>query len=611
MNGGVGNASKRIVKYFKKLGVEVHVFTLDGRKDNHLATSKKELLSSLEDGILIHRYGPYSGTFTDCPAKELHNMLFFLEKLHQRYDFDLFHGFRVYACGFMAALMAKKNGKKAITSARGVDLDEDVFRPELFSSIKWTLDNSDIVTFVSEESRQNARLIFGDPKNKFKTIHNSIDPSVYRSLKPNSWLRGFVIGYPGLIRRKKGFSYLLEAFEKFCKETETTLLVIGDFLEDESETYHRTLVQSSIKNKIKITGLVPNKHILNYLQLADVVVQPSISEGCPNTFIEAMYAGKPVIGSRVGAIPEVINHRQNGLLVEPHSSEQLYNAIKQIHDDQNFAKYLGNNASASIRSKFMPINETRQWSDILYRLNFENKPISPRVFIRNDDVMDLTDNLKEFINFFLEQNIPVNYMIVPGRITQRCIEHFLQLKQSYPSLIHLNQHGYMHKNHNTSSDKGEFGKFRTYQQQYTDIKKGFELMQAHFGENFSAVFTPPNHVFNEDTLKILEEFKFKAFSNKLTPEKNRIYPFYAFYEAPVTVDLLEKGEIGLTPKPKDRLIEETNESLRQNTNTGILFHHEYLKDYTLIKELVYYLKGENVEFLSIEEICKNEEKRNH
>src|SRR5262249_8400869 len=76
----------------------------------------------------------------------------------------------------------------------------------------------------------------------------------------------------------------------------------------------------------------------------DLFVLPSLNEGLPMTVLEAMAAGKPIIATRVGAIPSVIRDGQTGLLVAPRDPEGLRDAIALLLEDPHLGKSLGERA---------------------------------------------------------------------------------------------------------------------------------------------------------------------------------------------------------------------------------------------------------------------------
>jgi glycosyltransferase involved in cell wall biosynthesis len=83
-------------------------------------------------------------------------------------------------------------------------------------------------------------------------------------------------------------------------------------------------------------------------------VEVRSGEGIPNALIEAGLAGKPTIGSRVGGIPEVVEHERTGLLVPPGDQAALAAAIERLVDDPGLREALGANARRFVTARFDP-----------------------------------------------------------------------------------------------------------------------------------------------------------------------------------------------------------------------------------------------------------------
>jgi glycosyltransferase involved in cell wall biosynthesis len=84
----------------------------------------------------------------------------------------------------------------------------------------------------------------------------------------------------------------------------------------------------------------------------DCFVFPSLNEGMGRALIEAMAAGLPVVASRVGGIPAIVRHEENGLLVAAGDSRALSEALRRILSDPQLADRLGRNASRTIGQEF-------------------------------------------------------------------------------------------------------------------------------------------------------------------------------------------------------------------------------------------------------------------
>ena len=140
---------------------------------------------------------------------------------------------------------------------------------------------------------------------------------------------------------------------KIVKETipAVSLSIVGDGdMQHEYELYAKN---NGIEN-IKFEGRLEGKALVRAYQRASIVTLPSYApaESFGMVLIEGMACGKPVIGTDMGGIPEVISDGKNGLLVPPADSEALAKAIERILLDNSFAKELGENGYEGVRSKF-------------------------------------------------------------------------------------------------------------------------------------------------------------------------------------------------------------------------------------------------------------------
>ena len=102
----------------------------------------------------------------------------------------------------------------------------------------------------------------------------------------------------------------------------------------------------------------------NYLQLFDILVYPSLySEGCPLSMLEAMALGRAIIGSHVGAIPEILSNRENGILVQPGNSKDIEQAIRELAGDNKLRERLGAAAKQTVQQLNNDV-ELDQWLEI-------------------------------------------------------------------------------------------------------------------------------------------------------------------------------------------------------------------------------------------------------
>jgi hypothetical protein len=142
-----------------------------------------------------------------------------------------------------------------------------------------------------------------------------------------------------------------------------------------------------------------------------------------------------------------------------------------------------------------------------------------RYFVRDDDIGALTEELKTFVEVFLEHRIPVSYQIIPARLTPDCAAYLLEIERSYPELVEFGQHGLHHEMQLGGRRlKREFGPERSFEQQSSDIQQGLEILKRRLGADRPIeVFTPPQHKFDANTVRAAAGAGHRVFSSACYP----------------------------------------------------------------------------------------------
>lgn len=165
---------------------------------------------------------------------------------------------------------------------------------------------------------------------------------------------------------------VIDVFERVKNETDARLLLVGAFAEDDPQAegiYEGVLQKTKDKDDI-ITA--PNIHdiAVNAVQrAADVVLQKSIREGFGLTVTEAMWKKTPVIGSKVGGIPEQIVDGETGYLVDPKDHEKVADRVLDILSlDKDEREEMGKKARNRVKEKFLITRQIKDWLDITREL---------------------------------------------------------------------------------------------------------------------------------------------------------------------------------------------------------------------------------------------------
>lgn len=133
----------------------------------------------------------------------------------------------------------------------------------------------------------------------------------------------------GLVRRYKGLDVLLAAMPRILQELgeNVHLLVAGEFYEPE-EVYHGQVAQLKLTDRVTIVNqYIPNEDVGTYFRAADLLVLPYRSATQSGVTQVAYNFGVPVISTRVGGLPEVVQDGETGFLVEPENPEQLAESV--------------------------------------------------------------------------------------------------------------------------------------------------------------------------------------------------------------------------------------------------------------------------------------------
>ena len=212
-------------------------------------------------------------------------------------------------------------------------------------------------------------LAFGVPAEKIKIIANGIDVKAFERAEPLPLLNAegsAVVGVVARLDLQKGFEYLLQAARELCKTFHgLKIVIVGEG--PDREAIEEMIQQYGLQSNVILAGQQSNMPAI-YAAM-DIFVLPSLNEGLPMTVLEAMAASKPVIATRVGAIPSVIKDGENGLLVDPKNSEGLRNAIASLLDDPERRQRLGVQAHAWVSrnytSEAMALKYREMYDDVL------------------------------------------------------------------------------------------------------------------------------------------------------------------------------------------------------------------------------------------------------
>ena len=150
----------------------------------------------------------------------------------------------------------------------------------------------------------------------------------------------YKILYVGRFDKKKGIEFLISAMSILNKKGYDVRLTIVGFGGEETEL-RRVVEHLKLGNVVEFKGFVPfGPKLFNEYKKADIFVFPSLEDIQGKSYLEAMAFGVPVIATNVGCISNYVTDKKTGLLINPESSEEIYNAIVRITEYPKLRKKL-------------------------------------------------------------------------------------------------------------------------------------------------------------------------------------------------------------------------------------------------------------------------------
>lgn len=267
-----------------------------------------------------------------------------LENLLSKEDIDIIHGHYLFPAGAAAVDVGKKHGIKTYVTAHGSDMFELYkSQPLMRPTLKNVLKDADVVFAVSNALKHEivATGVVGIA-DKTRISWNSVDINKFSTKQNNSFKDEYklndkpIVLFVGNLIKRKNVDSLLEA--KKIANSDYYLVVVGD---GPLFKKLRKKVEDENIHDVIFTG--SRDDVENIIPSCDVLVLPSYSESFGLVLIEALACGKPVIGSNVGGITEIITD-DVGLLVNPNKISSIASAIDNVINDEELRNSLSSNA---------------------------------------------------------------------------------------------------------------------------------------------------------------------------------------------------------------------------------------------------------------------------
>jgi N-acetyl-alpha-D-glucosaminyl L-malate synthase BshA len=361
--GGSGVVATELGTSLARLGHEIHIIT----------TGHPARLSGYDERVYLHKvvtgeyplfqhYAPYS---LSLAVK--------IREVAEQYGLDLVHVHYAIphaTSAFLSKEMLKPRRMRTMTTLHGTDITLVGVMPSYYEITRFSIEKSDAVTAVSEFLRRETAREFRIER-PIEVIHNFVDTDRFRAPERPPAARARlsphgerVLMHISNFRKVKNLPVVLQVFDQVRKQVPARLALVGDG--PEREATERQAGELGIADRVDFLG--DQESVADILPAADVFLLPSQHESFGLAALEAMACGVPVVGSRIGGLPEVIVHEQTGYLCDPADVACMTTIVLGLLHDEDLRRTVGRAARARAARDFNRDRIVARYLDAYRRL---------------------------------------------------------------------------------------------------------------------------------------------------------------------------------------------------------------------------------------------------
>ena len=331
--GGVETHVKELSKHLTQLGVEVEVYTTDP-----IGNLPKR---GRVDGFDIHRFRSYSynGIYSFSPE--------LFSSLKKISGVDIVHAHDYQDYGVLAAYLSKKKFQKPLVytphyhpmgGSKWRTIAKGIYNAVLGGCL---FKNADAVIAVSRYEKNLLDQQFHLNSRKLIYIPNGINYEKFSNFKKRVYSnKKQIILYVGRLEKYKGVQFIISALKKIIEVENCELRIIGD------GSYKKELInfveKLGIADHVSFLGKVSESDLIEAYISSDVFVMTSQYEAFCIALAEAMAYALPVIATKVGGMPELIDHGQHGFLIDyPPQRDVLAKTAIYLLENKETARKMG------------------------------------------------------------------------------------------------------------------------------------------------------------------------------------------------------------------------------------------------------------------------------
>ncbi len=343
--GGSGVVATELGKALARLGHQVHFMT----------SSLPVRLRHFEENIFFHEVRPENYPVFHYPPYSL-SLAAKMAEVAGAYELDVLHAHYAMphaACAYLARQMLAPRRIRTVTTLHGTDITLVGQAPSFYAVTKFSIEESDCVTSVSDWLRTETHRIFKTDRS-ITVIPNFVDTRLFEPRTNPSRRRQFaedgekILLHISNFRAVKNLPAVIRTFDRVRKAVPARLLLVGDG--PERIPTENLVGELGLADRTAFLG--NQEYVEDLFPLADAFMLPSLHESFGLTVLESMAAGVPVVATSVGGTREVVDEGRTGFLHDPHDVEGMAATLIRLFRDPELARRVGEAGVQRARERF-------------------------------------------------------------------------------------------------------------------------------------------------------------------------------------------------------------------------------------------------------------------
>lgn len=249
----------------------------------------------------------------------------------------LIHAHWILPSGLVALILARLTGLPFVVSARGSDVSVYALKSWFLRSLgRLVLRHAKCIIARSDNLKRETAEMFRINGDRVHVIRSGVDLTLFRPLDKRAARAKLgmangrdIVLFVGNLSPVKGIQYLVEALPAVSRSKNDLLcVVVGDG--SMRQPLERRIEELDLRHHVSFVGEQPHEKVPLWMNAADILVVPSLSEGVPNVVVEALACHLPVVATRVGDIPNLVSDMENGLLIDKGNPGSISSALNLL-----------------------------------------------------------------------------------------------------------------------------------------------------------------------------------------------------------------------------------------------------------------------------------------